>query len=126
MNETNYVIKFQFSYSIPNDKPSDSRTNDPRNGSNSIGNAHEYSRILRRDVQVIDGESSPGESPASQRERDARDGRAPHHHQGGQGHEDGLAGVRAAGEDLANLQKVMEKGVWKLYQSNWSLCDMIS
>ena len=52
---------------------------------------------------MVDGESSPCESATAERQRDAGDGRAAEHEQGGQGHEDGLAQVRAAGEQLANL-----------------------
>ena len=67
---------------------------------------------LRSDVQVIDGESCPSETSAAEREGDADDdGRPALNHEGRQGHEQSLADVRPAREQLPNLETANLK--WK-------------
>ena len=61
-------------------------------------------KYLRSDIQMIDREASPCEAATTEGERDAGDdGRATLNHQRRQRHEAGLADVRSASEQLADL-----------------------
>ena len=56
------------------DEPRDDGADDARDGADGVGDAHQDGGVLRGDVQVVDGETSPGEAAAAQRERYASGG----------------------------------------------------
>ena len=84
-------------YPIFDDESGDGWADDARNGPDGVGDAHQDGRVLGSDVQVVDGEPGPREAAAAQAQRDAGDCTAlGGQQQRGQGHEDGLAQIRAA------------------------------
>ena len=50
------------SHPVLDNESSDRRTDDPRDGADGVGHSHQDGGVLRRDVQVVDGESGPGET----------------------------------------------------------------
>ena len=92
------------SHPVLDNESSDRRTDDPRDGADGVGDTHEDGGILGRDVEVVDAEPGPGEAAAAEGEGDAGDGRAAVEQEGREGHEDRLAEVRRAREELPDLQ----------------------
>ena len=89
---------------ILHDIAGDNGADDPGDGADGVGDTHEDGGILGRDVEVVDAEPGPGEPAAAEGERDAGDGRAAVEQEGREGHEDRLAEVRRAREELPDLQ----------------------
>jgi len=49
-------------YPIFNEKSSDAWADDSRDCSDGVGNTHEYGRVLRGDVQMVNAETSPSKA----------------------------------------------------------------